>query len=231
MDVVTPIVMILAMFLAFSVIGLIVFVLIKMSLNNSRKVRESWAAAAHQLGADFVPGSWSKPGLIHGTFRNYRIEVTTITRGSGKNQKTYTRVKTFTNPHLALGIRVYREGFFSGVGKVLGFQDIQVGDKGFDDRFIIKGRDEEAVLRLLHSELRHRLSQYDAAVGGKGLELADDALNWESRGVIKDTERLVWLVKCQTDLVRRVCTRHLEVVSGVDNAQAYQFVQAEAEKW
>jgi len=41
-----------------------------------------------------------------------------------------------------LKLSVYKEGFFSSLGKALGTQDIQVGDPLFDDLFMVKSNDE-----------------------------------------------------------------------------------------
>ena len=35
---------------------------------------------------------------------------------------------------------IYRKGFFSGLGKLLGMQDIEIGDPEFDEAFIIQGQ-------------------------------------------------------------------------------------------
>jgi hypothetical protein len=43
---------------------------------------------------------------------------------------------------------VYRKGFFSDLGKLLGMQDIEVGEPEFDEAFIIEGNDEERVRDL-----------------------------------------------------------------------------------
>lgn len=52
-------------------------------------------------------------------------------------------------PPLALGMRVYREGFLARMGKVLGFQDVQLGHPELDRLVMVKASDEAAVRRLL----------------------------------------------------------------------------------
>jgi hypothetical protein len=43
---------------------------------------------------------------------------------------------------------VNRKGFFSDLGKLLGMQDIEVGEPDFDEAFIIKANDEGKVCAL-----------------------------------------------------------------------------------
>ena len=61
---------------------------------------------------------------------------------------TYTRMRApYINPE---GFRytIYRKGLFSDLGKLLGMQDIEVGDPEFDEAFIIKANDEGRVREL-----------------------------------------------------------------------------------
>ena len=50
----------------------------------------------------------------------------------------------YVNPE-GFRFTIYRKGFFSDLGKLLGMQDIEVGDPEFDEAFIIKGNDEDRV--------------------------------------------------------------------------------------
>ena len=43
---------------------------------------------------------------------------------------------------------IYRKSLFSNLGKLLGMQNIEVGDPEFDEAFIIKGNDESKVRDL-----------------------------------------------------------------------------------
>jgi hypothetical protein len=70
----------------------------------------------------------------------------------------YTRLRApFLNKD-GLRFALAREGFFQRLGKRFGLQDIQIGDKAFDDRFLIKGNDECQIRRLFDdAEYRHLL--------------------------------------------------------------------------
>jgi hypothetical protein len=53
----------------------------------------------------------------------------------------------YVNPE-GFRFTIYRKGLFSELGKLLGMQDIEVGDPEFDEAFIIKGNDEGRVQTL-----------------------------------------------------------------------------------
>ena len=60
----------------------------------------------------------------------------------------YTRMRApYVNPE-GFRFTIYRKGVFSDLGKLLGMQDIEVGDPDFDEAFIIKGNDESKVRDL-----------------------------------------------------------------------------------
>jgi len=58
-------------------------------------------------------------------------------------------VAVLFEPPFELGLRVYREGFLSRMGKLLGFQDVQLGHPELDRLVMVKAADENAVRRLL----------------------------------------------------------------------------------
>lgn len=60
--------------------------------------------------------------------------------------------------HLDLGLGLGRAGFVSRVAEWLGTQDIQVGERAFDDAFTLRGDEPERVRALLCAELRAKLA-------------------------------------------------------------------------
>ena len=92
------------------------------------------------------------------------------------------------------------EGFLSSIGKLLGMQDIVVGDRYFDDRFLIEGNIPEKIKLLLADDRIRELCQKQPKVhlrikddeGVFGADFPDgvDELYFECAGVIKETEIL-----------------------------------------
>ena len=51
-----------------------------------------------------------------------------------------------------LYFKIYREGFFSSVGKFFGMEDLEIGDPFFDESFVIKGNNHQKLISLLSDE-------------------------------------------------------------------------------
>jgi len=95
---------------------------------------------------------------------------------------------------------IYRKGFFSDLGKLLGMQDLEVGDPEFDEAFVIQGNDESRVRTLfadpkirqmIQAQPKLRLTVKDSE-GWFGPRFPEDVdeLHFQVTGVLKDVERL-----------------------------------------
>lgn len=133
-------------FVFFVIAGVIALII--WGVRHQKKVREAWMQFArnHKLQ---VQGSQQRPS-IQGWFGSTWIGLNTVTRGSGKNRSTYTQHHATINSPMPQGIVLYKEGFFSKVGKTFGGQDVQTGDRQLDDAFIIKGNDLLGINDLLN---------------------------------------------------------------------------------
>jgi hypothetical protein len=56
-----------------------------------------------------------------------------------------------------MGLKLERQGALSGLGALLGMQDIRTGDATFDDRFVVKGMPEASVRAALTPFVRQTL--------------------------------------------------------------------------
>ena len=114
---------------------------------------EIWTQIANDIGGEFIEGGfWGEDVLIykHGEWQilldNYTVMMST---GTVTIPTTYTRMRApFINKD-GLYFKIYREGFFSSIGKLFGMQDIKIGDPFFDNEFIIKGNNPEKIKLLL----------------------------------------------------------------------------------
>jgi hypothetical protein len=162
---------------------------------------EIWRQLCAEIGADFVEGGFWKGDKVQAHVKNWTVTLDTYTVSSGHSHVTYTRMRAPFVSHDGLRFRIYRKGLFSGLGKALGMQDIEVGySLHFDEDFIIKGNDEAKVRALFaNSEIRRLIAEQPQI----RLELKDDEgsfrkhfpegvdeLHFQIVGVIKDVERL-----------------------------------------
>jgi hypothetical protein len=120
----------------------------------------------------------------------------------------------YVNPE-GLRFTVYRKSFFSELGKLLGMQDIEVGDPEFDEAFIVKGTDEFKVqelfadpevrsLLLAQPEVRLEVKDSEGWFGPSFPEDVDE-LHFQVHGVIKEMDRLKALFDLFAAVLDRLC--------------------------
>ncbi|HHO52673.1 MAG TPA: hypothetical protein ENK18_17825 [Deltaproteobacteria bacterium] len=121
---------------------------------------EGWAELAQRHGLELESAYPAAGGSVDG--RKVRA-------GPVRTQKGYrAEIRLLFRPHRTHGLhlqpQIDPDGYWS-VG-----QDIQVGEPSFDDAFVIKGYDPEAIRQLLSIEVREHL----AALGAAGRLDIDD---------------------------------------------------------
>jgi hypothetical protein len=161
---------------------------------------EVWRQFCQEIGAEFVEGGFWKGNKVQARAGPWTITLDTHTESSGEAPATYTRLRApFVNPG-GFRFTIYRTGLFSNLGKLLGMQDIEIGDPEFDQAFIIQGNDDFKVISLFgQPEIRKliaerpqiRLDVIDSE-GWIGPSFPDDTdeLHFQVVGVITDIGRL-----------------------------------------
>ncbi len=84
---------------------------------------------------------------VRGEVRGVSIRIDTYTTGSGKNKSTWTRFRV-SDPSSLHAQQVAAEGLFSGMGKLLGGEDVQIGDPAADGKLLLRGSEDEIVARM-----------------------------------------------------------------------------------
>ncbi|MBX3114244.1 MAG: hypothetical protein KF836_06730 [Fimbriimonadaceae bacterium] len=76
------------------------------------------------------------------------------TTSNGKSSQThYFMVASIQVPGWFSRVKIGEEGFFHGIGKVLGMQDIQLDSSHFNEKYLVQGDDEKAVFDLMHPQM------------------------------------------------------------------------------
>jgi len=161
---------------------------------------EIWRQLSSQTDGEFVAGGFfrgSKVLLQHG---EWTFTLDTFTTGHGNHRRTCTRMRAPYVNAAGFHFEVYREGLFSGLGRGLGMQDVEVGFPEFDRDFVIKGNSDhglrtlfsnENIRRLLHRQPRVNFSVRDDD-GWFGDQFPDgvDELRFDCLGIIRDLDQL-----------------------------------------
>lgn len=175
---------------------------------------EIWSQIAKEIGGEFIDnGFWSKDDLRY-SHNEWELLLDTFTRSHGKSSSTYTRLRVpFINKD-QLQFKIYREGFFSGIGKFFGMQDIQIRDDRFNKSYIIQGNNPKKIERLLNDGSLKMLFEMvpnvnieiKRDVGWFGQKYPDgvDVLYFECRGTLKEKETLKMLFRLFTTILDRL---------------------------
>jgi len=177
--------------------------------------KEIWQQLADEIQADYVNmGFWSGD-RVQAHIDNWIVVLDTYTVSTGKSSITYTRMRA---PFVNLNnfyFKIYRTGIFSGLGKMLGMEDINIGYEEFDEDFVIKSNSEEMVKQLFSNASIRTLIQDQPQIS---LEIKDDEgffnkhfpdgvdeLYFQVTGVIKDIERLKELYELFAEVLKELC--------------------------
>jgi hypothetical protein len=161
---------------------------------------EIWSQLSQEIGADYEEGGFFKEGKVVLSHKQWDITLDTYTVHTGKSTIIYTRMRAPYVNRDGFRFNIYRKSVFSGIGKLFGVKDIEIGDSFFDDEFIIQGEPEHLVSRLLSNGMIRQLIQSqpnihfqvkdDEGLFRKNFPEGVDELYFEVVGVIKDKERL-----------------------------------------
>ncbi|AKD54689.1 hypothetical protein [Spirosoma radiotolerans] len=176
---------------------------------------EIWQQLAAEIHADYVEGGFWKGSKVEASVHEWTITLDTYVVSTGKTHIAYTRIRAPYVNKDGFRFKIYRKGVFSGLGKMLGMQDVEIGVPDFDENFIIQGNDE-AKLQLLFQPLK--IQQLIEAQPAINLEVRDDdgwlstqfpeevdQLVFKVVGVIKDVERLKWLYELFAEILQQLC--------------------------
>jgi hypothetical protein len=175
---------------------------------------EVWRQLSREIGAEFVEGGFWKGSKVQAHVGPWTVTLDMGTSDEdGESPATRLRAP-YLNPE-GFRFTLYRKGVFSDLGKLLGMQDIEVGDPEFDEAFIIKGNDESKVRDLFANpkirqmiqaqpKIRLRVKDSEGWFGPKFPENVDE-LHFEVVGVIKNVKRLRALFDLFATVLDQLC--------------------------
>ena len=182
--------------------------------------REIWRQFAERVGGEYWEGNkwWiSKKGKVIAQHGEWLITLDKYVVSSGKSSVVYTRIRAPYINKDGFRFKIYRESFFSPLGRYFGMQDVEVGFQPFDDDFVIKGNDEYKLWKLFKNDRIRKLisiqpkihfsitSPADQNWFNKPFEDNTDELQFKVRGIIKDIEQLKSLFMLFAEVLDHLC--------------------------
>lgn len=189
---------------------------------------EIWRQLCSEIGAQYVQGGFWKGDKVQAHCGQWTITLDTYTEthhdsssSSGGSSMSHDTTTTYTRlraPYVnkdGFRFTIYRKSIFSGLGKLLGMQDVEVGYPEFDDAFIIKGNDESKLRALFANPRIRQLIEMQPYIqltvkddeGWFGTHFPDgvDELYFSVQGVIKDVEQLKSLYNLFAEVLHQLC--------------------------
>ncbi len=173
-----------------------------------------WRQLSSEVGGQFHEGGLLTQSAVQARADDWIITLDTFTQHAGNSHQTYTRLRApYFNPE-SFRFEIYRAGMFSGLGKALGMEDIEVGHARFDRDFVIKSNAPRRVRRLFDNrKIRHLIDAQPkihlSVKGHDGLfgkfPAGVDELHFRSTGTIKDLAQLRTLFDLFAEVLQQVC--------------------------
>lgn len=179
--------------------GVIVVVAIGATKARADSLNQAWGTVADQLGLSLTRAAWNKSPQLEGEVSGFPVKVDFHKRGSGNAKSVWTRFKLGV-PFLPGGLELKREGFLSGISRVFGVHDIEVGDEVFDSQVLVKGHNKGAILDFLTPDRRADIRRFLESHSGAVID--GEGIAWSSRGRMRDSARVLATVDEMRRLAR-----------------------------
>lgn len=171
-------------------------------INLFGKKESIWKNFSKQLGGIYIEGQY---GQLDGTLVSYdgwNIKFDYYDLYSGKFSSRFTRVFVSINSLDNFRFEVYNNGAIRSIEKIFGAQDIEIGIKEFDNKYILKSNDGFKLKKLLQNQEIRKLIQSQKEVN---IEISNYRGIWEKevdelelsffvQGEIKSIEILISLL-------------------------------------
>ncbi len=172
-------------------------------INLFKSKENIWKSFSKQSGGTFFEGEY---GMLDGTivsYKNWKIVFDYYDLYSGKFNERFTRVFV---PIVSLDdfrFEIYNNGIIRSIEKFFGAQDIEIGIKEFDKRFILKSNNGFKLKKLLLNPQIRQLLEFQKEVNFeisnyKGIwekESQELELSFFLKGEVKSIETLNFLLE------------------------------------
>ncbi len=177
----------------FVVIGLVTTAIaIVVAKRQIDAMNAAWQMAAERLGFRFTPGTIRGGPTISGDIDGHPGEIHSYSKSSGKNSSRYTRYSVVFPP-IGAGLRLSRQSGLGQLLKVLGSQDIEIGEPAFDQAFIVQASDPRAARATLTSGVTMALNRLIAV--HPQVVVMDDRVVLDHQATVRDAEVLVSTIR------------------------------------
>ncbi len=178
-------------------------------VSQRKKLKAHFAELGTRLGcsARIPEGFFGGFPSLDGTYRGRPLKVFMFTRGSGKNQSTYTAFDLDVFNPGGFGFHIFEQGFFTTLATKFGMEDIQTGDPDFDREFIVQASDESLLVNFLTPTIKQRFMEMAGKHVAFGIKLEGGRIHYETQGTVASMpfmEKLIEFIETASDCAEQV---------------------------
>jgi hypothetical protein len=115
-----------------------------------------WKQFSTENNGTFVIGQYHNLARVEIIYLNHKIIFDRYIHyqvvGVSSSETEFTRIRLEYKTPDELRFSITKQGVIDSIGKLFGVQDIQVGDKKFDEKFMIKGNDEYKIQTIFSNQ-------------------------------------------------------------------------------
>lgn len=174
---------------------------------------------AIRLSLDYIEGNMMRKPRVAGIYEDREVMIEDITRaGKGADKKLFFRVIMFTGVSLPDSIRIHNSrsfgpvtDLFSEIGEFFGIRDIPFDNSVFDDKFLVRGRNETIVKSVIDPAVQESL----IGLSRVNLVAQDTEIIFEDEGMASENEnRIRIILQLQDDIASTI--EEVAAVKGFD---------------
>ena len=156
------------------------------------------------LSLEYIEGSLVHPPRLAGTYQSREVTVENVSHSHGREQKPFFRVVMRTSIPIPDSIRVHTSlsfgpvtGLFTEIGEFFGVHDIHFDNSVFDEKFLVRGRNELLVKAVLDAEVQEAL----LSIGRVNLVVQHDEIIYEDEGTAPENESRIRMILSFEDII------------------------------
>jgi hypothetical protein len=214
-------------FFGFIVFAAMVFIAVTISAGKRRQTVESYSQLAQHYKGTCDPGGWSSRPKVRFPHGDCLVIIDVYSTG-GKNPTYYTQAHFTGGRQSAVRCEIYPESMWSGIRKLLGMQDIEIGSPDFDSKYIIKGDDGPALRSLLSPAVQWKIELLRQILGNNDIYISFNRreLLVKKRSFLRDYSTLLWFTDSAIGLYDQAVRAGEEGIKFIHDASPLKLSEA-----
>ncbi len=183
----------------YQILFLILIYVISVVINRIAKGKQDkeMKELAATLSLDYIEGGLMHSPRVAGVYEGHTVMIENVARSRGRDQKLFFRVMMNGDVSIPDSIRIHNAlsfgpvtGLFGEIGEFFGVHDIQFDNSVFNDKFVIRGKNEALVKSVIDESVQEALIN----IGRVNLVIQDNEIIYEDEGSAPENESRIRII-------------------------------------